>query len=116
MSRVRKPNRFMNTAKYDSSVTGPSKMIRVHCDGEDYHKATTLSQWLFVKYDMNYKTYRNKSKNRRNELREEFELDTGIDFNKTETDYEYENAMMLLTDIGVPFSPDGTPLGIGWDD
>ena len=32
MSRVRKPNRFMNTAKYDSSVTGPSKMIRVHCD------------------------------------------------------------------------------------
>ena len=43
MSRVRKPNRFMNTAKYDISVTGPSKMIRVHCDGEDYHKATTLS-------------------------------------------------------------------------
>lgn len=31
-------------------------------------------------------------------------------------DAEYENAMELLASIGVPFSPDGTPLGIGWDD
>jgi hypothetical protein len=77
MNRVRKPNKFMNTVRYDSSITGPSKKIRIHCDGEDYHKAKTLSQWLFVKYDMKYKTYRSKSKNRRDELRREFELDTG---------------------------------------
>lgn len=83
MSRVRKPNKFMNTAKYDSSITGPSKMVRIHSDNEDYHKAATLSHWLFVKYDISYKTYRNKSKNRRNELRNEFELDTGIDLKKT---------------------------------
>ena len=66
MSRVKKPgNKYMNTTKYDSSVTGPSKMIRIHSEGEDYHKAKIIAQWLFVKYDMSYKIYRNKSKNRR---------------------------------------------------
>ena len=30
MSRVKKPgNKYMNTTKYDSSVTGPSKMVRI---------------------------------------------------------------------------------------
>ena len=53
MSRVKKPgNKFMNTTKYDSSVTGPSKAVRIHFEGEDYHKAKTITQWLFVKYDM----------------------------------------------------------------
>lgn len=56
-----------------------------------------------------------KPNNRRNELREEFELNIGGELNKTEADYEYDNAMMILADIGVPFLPDGTPLGIGWD-
>lgn len=79
MSRVKKPgNKFMNTPHYDHSVYSPSKMIRIHCEGEDYHKAKTLSHWLFVKYNISYKTFRNKSKNRRDELRKEFEIDTGI--------------------------------------
>lgn len=94
MSRVRKPgNKYMNTAHHDSSITGPSKMVRVHSDREDYHKSKTLSTWLFIKYDMSYKTYRNKSKNRRDELRAEFEADTGIVLGEkrmTEADYEYE--------------------------
>ncbi len=31
MSRVKKPgNKFMNTTKYDGTVTGPSKMVRIH--------------------------------------------------------------------------------------
>lgn len=78
MSRVRKPgNKFMNTVKYDSSVTGPSKMVRIHSENEDYHKTSTLSSWLFMKYDMTYKTYRNKSKKRRDELRLEYFNDTG---------------------------------------
>ncbi|SDN12704.1 hypothetical protein [Lachnospira pectinoschiza] len=133
MSRVTKPgNKYMNATKYDSAVTGPSKKVRIHCEGEDYHKAKTIAQWLFVKYDMSYKTYRNKSKNRRDEMRAEFEADTGVSLKKREAeriqrhlnnldfddnwDSEYENAMELLESIGVPFSPDGTPLGIGWDD
>ena len=66
----------MNTAHYDSSVTGPSKTVRIHCEGEDYHKARTLTQWLFVKYDMSYKTFSSKSKKRKDELRQEFEEDT----------------------------------------
>ena len=76
----------MNTAHYDSSVTGPSKTVRIHCEGENYHKAKTLSRWLFVKYDMSYKTFRNKSKNRRDELRREFEEDTGIKLGEKENE------------------------------
>lgn len=80
MSRVRKPSgKYMNENKYDSSMYGPSKKVRIHHDGEDYHKATTLAQWLFVKYDMSYNTFRNKSKARRDEMRQEFEADTGVD-------------------------------------
>lgn len=44
-----------------------------------------------------------KSKSRRNTLLEE-------------RDEEYKDAMGLLASIGVPFGPDGTPLGIGWDE
>ena len=121
----------MNTAKYDSSITGVSKMIRIHSENEDYHKARTLSSWLFIKYNMSYKTFRNKSKNRREELRAEFETDTGVNLKEREVervkrhlwncdldenyDAEYENAMDSLASIGVPFSPDGTPIGIDWD-
>ena len=68
----------MNTNRYDSSVTGPSPKVRIHFEGEDYHRAKTLSQWLFIKYDMSYKTFKNKSKNRKDELRAEFEADTGM--------------------------------------
>ena len=50
MSRVHGHNKFMNTTHYDSSVTGPSKMTRIHSPNEDYHKASTLSSWLFVNY------------------------------------------------------------------
>lgn len=79
MSRVHSHNKFMNTTHYDSSVTGPSKMTRIHSPNEDYHKASTLSSWLFMKYNMSYKTYRNKAKARRDELRAEYNADTGKD-------------------------------------
>lgn len=78
MSRVRKPGKYMNENRYASSMYGPSKKVRIHHEGEDYHRATTLAQWIFVKYDMSYKTFRNKSKNRRDELRQEYETDTGM--------------------------------------
>ena len=78
MSRVTKPNKFVNTVSYDSSITNTSKMVLVRCETEDYHKARKLSHWLFVKYDMSYKTYRNKSRKRRDELRKEFVTDTGV--------------------------------------
>ena len=82
MSRVRKPNKYVNSTKYDSSITNISKKTRIHFDGENYHNAKTLSQWLFLKYDMTYKTFKNKSKNRKDELREEFKADTGIELKK----------------------------------
>ena len=160
MSRIRKQgNRFMNTNKYPLTVTGTSKMVRIHLDGEDYHYASTLSQWLSIKYDMSYKTYRNKSKTRRDELKREFFQDTDWSFdrycrkygktedeirqesevirkawyeeykiwredkinnylpdNKSQEEIDYDDAMQILADCGVPFAPDGAPLGIGWDD
>lgn len=48
MSRVHKPGKYMNTVKYQPHVLNPSKMVRVHHEGEDYHKARTLSAWLFM--------------------------------------------------------------------
>ena len=65
---------------------------------------------------MSYKTYRGKSKARRHELREEYERDTGNITRQTQDDQSYAEAMQLLHDMGIPFAPDGTPLGIGWDD
>jgi hypothetical protein len=94
MSRVRKPNKFLNTAKYDSSVTGPSKMVRIHSENEDYHKASTLSSWLFMKYDMSYKTYSNKSKKRKDELRAEYVADTGNESTQDKAARKYQEAHM----------------------
>lgn len=77
MSRVRKPrNKYMNETHYDNSIYGPSKMVRVHVEGEDYRKSDSISLWLFRKYDMKYKTYRNKSKDTRDRIRAEYEADT----------------------------------------
>lgn len=94
MSRVIKPNKFMNTVKYESSVTGPSKMTRIHLENEDYHKAGTLSSWLFMKYDMSYKTYSNKSKKRKDELRAEYVADTGNESPQDKAERKYKEAHM----------------------
>ena len=109
MSRVHGHNKFVNIARYDSSVTGPSKMVRIHVEGEDYHKAPDLSSWLFMKYDMSYKTYRNKSKNRRNALREEYVMDTGNDL-RSKKEREHDRVMKLLAEMGI-LCPDDE-----WDD
>ena len=36
--------------------------------------------------------------------------------NRKQEEIDYDDAMQILADCGVPFAPDGTPLGIGWDD
>lgn len=77
MSRVHTDQHFLNIFHDDNYNFGPSKMTRIKGANPDYRKAATLSSWLFLKYDMPYKTYRRKSANRRQELREEFEKDTG---------------------------------------
>ena len=116
MSRVRKPgDKFLNATKYDHTVTDTSPMKRYKGENADYTKASTLSSWLFLKYDMSYKTYRNKSKNRRDELRKEYMYDTGRQY-FTKREQEEAEAYALLAEIGVPFDPMREPLGIGWDD
>lgn len=44
---------------------------------ENEEKATTLSSWLFLKYDMSYKTFARKSKAKKDELRQEYVNETG---------------------------------------
>lgn len=44
----------------------------------NYHKCTTLSEWLDKKYDINYSVYKRKPKDEREELRTEFFNDTGV--------------------------------------
>ncbi len=83
-----------------------------------FRKASSLTEWLSVKYGITYKQYRNKSKKSRTELKEECMRDTGIELL---TDEERGRAMKeeetyayaLLAEFGVPFSPTGEPLGIG---
>lgn len=77
-------------------------------------EASSLTEWLFLKYGMTYKQYRNKSKTRREELRDECTRDTGIEyFSDQERQQAEEDMYALLADIGVPFGPMGDPLGIG---
>ena len=97
MSRVRKPGTYMNTANHDSSVTGPSKMVQIHSENEDYHKANSLASWLFKKYDMQYKTFQGKSKARKDELRAEYVADTG---NTLKNMHLAKNAWELEYDLG----------------
>ena len=79
MSRVNKPgSKFINKTKYDHSITDASALKRYKSEHVDPTKAGTLSTWLFLKYDMSYKTYRGKSKKRRETLRAEYEADTGV--------------------------------------
>ena len=65
MSRVFRGERYVNMPHHRADITAPSKVVRVHCEGEDYHNADSLTSWLFMKYDMSFKTYRGKSKQRR---------------------------------------------------
>lgn len=76
MSRVRSGQKFVNVATCSGGVTGPSKVVRMHSLYEDYHRAPTLSAWLFMKYDMKYSTFRGKSQARKEALRTEYQQDT----------------------------------------
>lgn len=112
MSRVKKPeNKYVNSAQYDKSIKQATKLTRSKDSVTDYTKTKTLSSWLFLKYDMSYKTYSRKSKNRRTELRKEFEKDTGR-HHISKDKYVDAETYQLLVEIGVLFSPTGEPLGI----
>ncbi len=116
MSKTRERcDKFANTDKPSSPITVSSKIARAKVLDADYTKASTLAEWLFLKYGMSYKAYRRKSRDRRLMLKEEYVEDTEADI-RTPEERDYDDAMQILSDCGVPFAPDGTPLGIGWDD
>jgi len=110
MSRVHTGQKWVNTAKYPPQITNASKVTRIKGAHADPTKASSLSDWLFLKYDMTYKQYRNKSKSRRDALRAEYMRDTE---NFTKREQEEADAYALLAEIGVPFDPMGEPIGIG---
>jgi starvation-inducible outer membrane lipoprotein len=75
MSRVKSDQKFMNTTSYQYAKP-QGKKLHIHIINEDYHKAETLTDWLFMKYNMKYSTFRSKSKAKRDELRNEYLTDT----------------------------------------
>lgn len=77
MSRVWKGQKYLNIVHSKNFNGGPSKMVRIHFPAEDYYNASSLYSWLFIKYGMTYKTFRGKSKARRDALRKEYMVDTG---------------------------------------
>ena len=91
MSRVHIGQKWVNTCKYPPEVTNTPKMRRIRTELSDFHKASTLSSWLFLKYDITYKQFRNKSKKRRDEIREEYERDTGHKVKTPKTRSYYED-------------------------
>jgi hypothetical protein len=88
MSRVKPDQKYLNLPKHNSETTQASKLIRIKSPNSDYSKATSLSSWLFLKYDMTYKQFQNKSKNRREQLRQEYLEDTKEAREKAEKDKE----------------------------
>lgn len=77
MSRVWRGQKHLNIVHSENFNGGPSKMVRIHSPAEDYHKASSLSSWLFIKYDITYKAFQGKSKAKRDALRKEYMVDTG---------------------------------------
>lgn len=86
---------------------------------EDYCESETLTEWLRLKYNMSYKSYRREPKSEREMYRIEYMLDTGRDLpdmtSREANAVAYDDAMQTLMDCGVPFAY-GEPIGIGWDD
>lgn len=119
MSRVKRGQKYMNVS---SHTPEPSKVEVVSGEADDYTKATTLRDWLMLKYGMSRNTYKKKSKERKNALRQEFEEDTGIHIEVPCAQYDEDDAddymsmeegYAILADAGVPFDEWGEPLGIG---
>lgn len=76
MSRVRDNQKYFNVSRKEGFCTGPTKIIRSKGPNANWHNAKTLTSWLFLKYDMSYKKFQGKSKAKRDQLREEYKLDT----------------------------------------
>lgn len=125
MSRVFKDQKHVNMPKRDRLTTGSSKVEKSFGPNADYTKVKTLSDWLYLKYGMSYKSFTRKAKNRKDTLRAEYAEDTGrvpghsnesANRNWDDNEWTHEDVLDHFANIGVPISEDGTPLGIGWDD
>lgn len=68
-------------------------------------------------YGLTWDEFKNLDVNAQNELRKAHEQKNREEqMRRQKDDSEYWDAMYTLAECGVPFGPDGTPLGIGWDD
>lgn len=79
MSRVRDDQKYVNISRKEGFCTGPSKIIRSKGPNPNWHNAKTLTSWLFLKYDMSYEQFQGKSKDKRDQLRKEYKIDTPKD-------------------------------------
>lgn len=76
MSRVKKPNKYLNLPKHSSEELQTGKMVHIFGDKADYRRVHTLRDWLSLKYNMSYETFKGKEKSRKDILRKEYAEDT----------------------------------------
>lgn len=114
MSRVSKPNKYMNTPKHDPSITNPSKVKRTYRMGVgNYFDAECISEWLAIKYGMTYAQYKRRPQEERAKFQKEYTKDTGLHPGEQRPKEEpYNECMQVLYECGVPFGPLGEPIGI----
>ena len=77
MSRVFPNNKYLNLPRNFPEYYAPKEISFTRGDHGDYTKARTLTRYLFLRYGMSYKTFKEKSARRRNKIREEYYNITG---------------------------------------
>lgn len=109
-SRVRRSQKYMNVSGRRHGEVNPSRVRRYKDSPTDYHKATSLTSWLFLKYGLTYTQFRNKSSAARYALRSEYTEDTGRqiydggDTTKQQTEDQDPNQVELTIDLRKFFS------------
>lgn len=110
-SRVRRSQKYMNVSGRQHGDVNPSRVRRCKDGPTDFHKATSLTSWLFLKYGLTYKQFRNKSSADQYVLRAEYTEDTGRqiydggDTTKQQTEDQDQNQVELTIDLQ-KFFPD----------
>ena len=114
----------MNVPKGDARCN-PSKVTVVQKGNKPKKQGLTLKKFLESKH-ITMAEFRqldawkqeewrrqHQEAHRREQIARAYDESEERDFVVTDDDL-YEDAMELLDDCGVPFGPDGEPLGIGW--
>lgn len=73
--------------------------------------------WNYTDYT-DYLTWEDATKEERAQFNPDvtYGYQNSLTDNRKQEEIDHDDVIQILADCGVPFAPDGTPLGIGWDD